>query len=45
MWFCKICGFNTILAQGIPSYTLCQPQCPCVEIQIGETESQNRTER
>ena len=44
MWFCKICGFNTMLAQGVASYTLRQPECPCVEIQIGKTESQNRTE-
>lgn len=44
MWFCKICGFNTMVAQGVESFTKKQPECPCVEMEIGTRESEDRTE-
>ena len=43
-WFCKVCGFNSIIAQGVESYTVKKPQCPCVEMKIGTSEPRNTSE-
>jgi len=43
-WFCKICGFNTLIAQDVENFSMRQPKCPCVEMTIGDAKAQDQPE-